>query len=286
MRLLAAAAGLLLAAVLAPLVITGMWAGSRVEHTRPYVATVAPLASDPALRRQFGEALGTAAAEKLAEKLPIGMPAGIGDLIRSTAVAVVNQPDFPAFWRRANAQVHRQFLAVMDGDGDPSGYVYVDATPLLHEIFGKLQEQGVPVESLVTVTLQIPVASDARLAQQRSRYHLLTALATYGPWLWGLIALASIAVATGWRGRLRVLAGAALAVAVGAVLVIVVRQPLTSYAGSHAGVGDTELVRLILRVVLDSLGPYARGFAVVGLPVAIAALLISLIPGRRRADTL
>ncbi|GAB4011149.1 hypothetical protein [Nocardioides ultimimeridianus] len=284
MRILAAAVGLLLAAVIAPLVISGMWTASKVEHTDAYVATVAPLASDPALRRQFGEALGTAAAEQLAERLPVGMPSSVGDLVRSAAVTVVNQPGFPAYWRRANRQVHRQFLDIMAGHGDPSGYVYVDATPLLHEIFGALQEQGLPVQSLVDVRLQIPVASDARLAQQRTRYHLVTGLAAYGPWLWALIVLASIAVAPGWRGRLRAVALAALGVAAGAVLVMVLRAPLTSYAASHSGVGDTDLVHLILRVVLDSLGPYARGFAVAALPVAIAALLVSLVPVGRRHD--
>lgn len=284
MRILAAAVGLLLATVLAPLVIAGRWTASKVEHTDAYVATVAPLAADPALRQQFGEALGTAAAEQLAQRLPVGMPSAGGDLIRSAAVAVVDQPGFPAYWRSANRQVHRQFLAIMDGRGDPSGYVYVDATPLLHEMFGKLQQQIPAVQALVGVRLEIPVASDARLARQRTRYHLVTGLAAYGPWLWGLVVLASIAIAPGWRGRLRALSGAALAVAVGAVVVMAARAPLTTYAADHAGVGDTDLVRLILRVVLDSLGPYARGFAVVALPVAIAALLISLVPTGRRDE--
>ncbi|HJQ04921.1 MAG TPA: hypothetical protein VJ872_05730 [Nocardioides sp.] len=284
MRILAAALGLLLATVLAPLVITGRWTATKVEHTDAYVATVAPLASDPALRQQFGQALGTAAAEQLAQRLPVGMPSSLGDLVRSTAVAVVNQPGFPAYWRSANRQVHRQFLAIMDGHGDPSGFVYVDATPMLHEMFGQLQEKGLPVQTLVDVRLQIPVASDARLAQQRGRYHLVTGLAAYGPWLWGLIVLAAIAIAPGWRGRLRAVSGAALAVAVGAVVVMAARAPMTSYAATHSGVGDTDLVHLILQVVLDSLGPYARGFAVVALPVAIAALLISLVPLGRRAE--
>lgn len=285
MRNLAATVGLVLAALLAPIVIGAMWMSSKVDHTDAYVATVAPLASDPALRREFGDALGAAAAEQLARRLPVGLPTSAGDLIRSSAVAAVDQPGFPAFWRKANRQVHRQFLALMHDDrADRSGFVYVDATPLLDRIYAQLAGQGLPVGSLSGVPLDIPVARASRLEQQRSRYELLTRTATYGPWLWALVVLASVAVATGWRGRLRAVAGAALGVAVGAVVLMLLPHPLTSYAASRAGVGDTALVRLILRVVLDTLGPYARPFAAVALPVALAALLVSLVPGRRRED--
>lgn len=285
MRNLAAAVCLVLAALLAPVVIGSTWTASKVDHTDAYVATVAPLASDPALRRQFGEALGTAAAEQLAQRLPVGLPSAAGSWIRTAAVAAVDQPGFPAFWRKANRQAHRQFLALMHDDRpDPSGFVYVDATPLLDLIYARLADKGLPVQTLAGVPLDIPVARTSRLEQQRSRYLLLTRTATYGPWLWGLLVLAGVALATGWRGRLRALAAAALGVAVGAVVLMLLPHPLTSYAASRAGVGDTELVRLILRVVLDSLGPYARHFAVVAVPVALAALLLSLVPRRHRDE--
>lgn len=284
MRLLGCVVALVLAAVLSPLVIGATWAASKVDHTDAYVRTVAPLAGDPALRREFGQALGTAAAEMLAQRLPAGAPSLAGEWIRSAAVAVVNQPGFPAFWRRANRAAHRQFLAVMHDDrADPSGFMYVDATPLLSGIFARLAQRGLPVDTLAGVPLEVPVASMSRLEQQRSHYLLLTRSARFGPWLWLLLVVAAVALATGWRGRLRAVAAAAVGVAVGAVLVMLAPDPLTSYAAARAGVADGDLTRLILRVVLDSLPSYARRFAAVALPVALVALLLSMVRfGRRR----
>lgn len=282
MRLLGSFVALLLATLIAPVVIAGMWTQNKVDHTPAYVATVQPLASDPALREQFGRALGTAVAELLAERSPVGMPPFAGDLIRASAVAVVNEPGFPAFWRKANRDVHRQFLAIMhEQPGDPTGLVYVDATPLLNDVFSRLADRGLPVQSLSGVPLRIPVATDARLEHGRAAYLWLNRVADIGPWVWVLLAGAAIALARGWRGRLRALALAAGGVGLAAIVLVLGRSAATAYAASHAGVGDTELVRLILTVVLRGLASYARGFALVAVPVALAALLVSLVPGRR-----
>jgi hypothetical protein len=282
-RLLGSAVALLLATLLAPVVIAGMWTQSKVDRTPAYVATVQPLASDPALREQFGDALGTAVAEMLAQRSPVGVPPYAGDLIRAAAVTVVNEPSFPVFWRRANRDLHRQFLAVMaQRPGDGTGLVYVDATPLLNDVFARLAGRGLPVQPLAGVPLRIPVATDARLERARPAYVWLNRVADVGPWLWLALVVVAVALAPGWRGRLRAVALAALGLAVVAVVLMVGRSSATSYAASHAGVGDTALVRLILDVVLHGLSSYARSFALLAVPVALVALLVSLVPARRR----
>lgn len=274
---------LLLATLLAPVVIVGMWTQAKVDHTPAYVATVQPLAEDPALREQFGNALGTSVAEMMAQRSPVGVPPFAGDLIRASAVAVVNQPGFPAFWRRANRDVHRQFLAIMNEQpGDRTGLVYVDATPLLNDVFARLAGKGLPVQSLAGVPLRIPVATDARLEHGRTAYVWLNRIADIGPWLWAVLVLAAIAIAPGWRGRLRAVALGSAGLAIAAIAIMLGRSAAMSYAASHAGVGDTALVRLILDVVLHGLSSYARTFALIAVPVALAALLVSLVPGRRR----
>ncbi|MCL2542517.1 MAG: hypothetical protein FWE71_08685 [Nocardioidaceae bacterium] len=287
MRILVATVGLVLAALLAPVVIVSMWAAHKVDDADAYVATVAPLASDPALRQQFGEALGTAAAEKLAQRSPIGVPAAAGGWIRTAAVGVVNQPGFPRFWRRANREVHRQFMAQMQNrSSNPTGYVYVDATPLLNQIFAQLADKGLPTQLLAGVPLQIPVAGMSRLEQQRTHYDWLMRTARYGPWVWLVLVVLSVLIAPGWRGRMRAIAFAAFGVALGGLLAMVSPHPLASYAASHAGVGDTALVHLLAKVVLDSLGRYGRPYLLVGVLVGLVALLLSLVPmsGRRRQD--
>ena len=282
-RPLLSVVALLLATVLAPIVIVGTWTQGKVAHTDAYVATVAPLASDPALREQFGNALGASVAEMLAERSPVGSPAFAGDLIKAAAVTVVNEPGFPAFWRKANRDVHRQFLAVMhERPADRSGLVFVDATPLLNDVFARLAERGLQVQPLAGTPLRIPVATDARLEHGRTAYTWLNRVARVGPFLWLALVAAAVALASGWRGRLRALAFGAGALAVVAIVVVAGRSAAESYAASHAGVGNTDLVRLLLGQVLDGLSTYARNIALIAVPVAIAALLGSLV-GRRPA---
>ncbi|GAB2972953.1 serine/threonine-protein kinase [Nocardioides montaniterrae] len=273
---------LLLATLLAPIVIVGMWTESKVAHTDAYVASVAPLAEDPALREQFGNALGASVAEMLAERSPVGSPPFAGDLIKAAAVAVVNEPGFPAFWRKANRDVHRQFLAVMhERPGDRTGLVFVDATPLLNDVFARLAQRGLQVQPLAGTPLRIPVATDARLEQGRTAYTWLNRVATLGPFLWLALVAGAVLLASGWRGRLRALAFGAGALAVVALVIIAGRSSAESFAASHAGVGNTDLVRLLLGQVLEGLSTYARNIALVAVPVALVALLGSLV-GRPR----
>lgn len=279
----------LLATVLVPLGITSTWLSLRVDTTPAYVDTVAPLAEDPDLREALAEEVADTTVAVLQERVPVGLPDTLRDDVRASTMRVVENEGFPEFWREANADMHRELLAIVheeDDRVDADGFVVIDLGPLVDAVIADFVEQVPGLDAVVDVpeqTLPVPVMTESRLEEVRGLYLLLEGLALWVPLLWAALVALAVAVAPGLRGRLRTAAACAVGVAVGGGLVLLGTTPVTDLVVDQVEAERRDLARLVVDVVVDSLAANATGFAVTGLVVGAVLLVVSLVVPRRPA---
>lgn len=287
MRLGLAAIAVVLATLLVPIGITASWLSLRVDNTQAYVDTVAPLAEDPDLRDALAEEVAAAAIDTLTGNVPAALlPDAFNDLVRASTKEVIESDGFPEFWRKANADTHREFLAIVherQEDVVADGYVIVDLRPLLDEVLADLAKDYpiIPVDQLPSTPLPLPVMPESKLEQARGAYQVVEGLAVWVPLLWIGLAAFAVVVTPGGRGRLRAGAACALGIAIGGVLVMLLASSGTDLAVDQIEPAKQDLARLVIEVVVSSLDNAALSAAVGGFVVGVALVAVSLL-GRRR----
>ncbi len=286
MRHALAAFAVVLSTLLVPIGITATWLSLRVDNTAAYVDTVEPLAADPELRNALAEEVAAAAVATLEGNVPLGLlPGGVDDIVRASTKDIVQSDGFPEFWRQANADAHREFLAIVherEEDVVADGYVVLDLRPLLDDVLADFAaEFGIPASMVPSAPLPVPVVAESRLEQARGGYQLLDALALWIPVLWAALIALALVVAPGLRSRMRTGAAGALGVAIGGVLVVLATSPTTDALVDQVDPAKQDLTRLVVEVVVDSLDDTALTAVVGGLVVAVALLAGSLLPRRR-----
>ena len=281
MRTFTATVTVLLATLVAPFAIAGTWLTARVDDRDEYVDTVAGLAHDPTVRRVLADAAADGAVRALQQHIPVGLPAAVREWAGAAATMVVESPEFPAFWRDANADLHDQVLAVLeDPDAPADGSITVDAGPLVALVLARLEDRGIPVGLLPDVALRVPVEKESKVAEAGPAYRAVDGVSRLLPFVWlGLVAIALI-VARGWRAEVRALGLALIGVALAAVGLMVAADPLAGAVLDRVAVERRELAGVLLDTVIGSLEPYVRGFLVAA-PVGLVLLLVGLWPGRR-----
>ena len=136
---------ILVAALLAPVSVIAIWAHDEVSNTDRYVATVAPLASDPIVQEAIVQRISSEifnrlqiatltkqAADALAEQ---GLPTRITDSLAALSTPLaesikkfvtdkirtfIKSPEFAAAWEAANREAHTGLVAVLSGEGSDS----------------------------------------------------------------------------------------------------------------------------------------------------------------------
>lgn len=230
-----------LAGLLAPVATVSGWARATLLDTDRYVAVVAPLAADPAVRslvtqRVTDAVLTSVDIEALADQavralVDRGVPAAVAEaargpavtegraLIRSTVAAVVASDAFAGLWATTNREVHAQLLAMLSGDQasglvlGADGTVSVHLGPLIAAAQAQLAAAGLTVDLTAAASDPlVPVLRSPALRQLRSTGRLVDTLGGWTPWLTGAAVAGAVAVAP---RRRRGPAQAAGAVAIG-----------------------------------------------------------------------
>jgi hypothetical protein len=188
---------LLVGAVAVPVATAGWWARETLIPADAYVATVAPLAHDKAVRSAVETALTrrTLAAVDQVPGVPEALGSRLDPVVRLAAHRVVASPSFAKVWRHANRDLHRQAVRVLAG-GQRSVQVgqgatvdvRLDLTDLVrHELETLHLPAGLP---LPRVEVSVPVGSVQGLHRARTGYRLVD---TWGRVL-PIVALALILV--------------------------------------------------------------------------------------------
>ncbi len=297
-------AGLLvtLAALMAPLSVLANWAHGQVEDTDRYIATVGPLAKDPAVQDAiaarveqvvFGYLDVDAATDQLvqaisAQDLPPRveatlqaaagpLAAGIRNFVSDRIHALVASDEFEQAWIAANRTAHSELVAALTGQGGDTiavdnGSVRVSLAALINTLKQQLSDAGFAIaDRIPEVQATFTILQSADLAKVQRMLRILDDLATWLPVV-GLVFLAAAIFIARDRRRMVLAAGLALAAAMlllGATLNII--RPIyldslpATVSQAAAGVVYDQIVSFI-RLAL-------RGVLVVALTVAVAAWL-------------
>jgi hypothetical protein len=204
---------IVVAVVLAPLSVVSVWARGEVTDTDRFVATVAPLAQDPAIQDAVAARITTeifqyidietlandavstitenrdlqprqaAALEALVGPITQGIESYTGDAVDK----VVTSQQFANAWAEANRAVHEQLTAALSGQyedkavGVENGQVVLDLGQVVEQVKQRLIDRGFSVASKIPSTQATIVLFDApNAASAQAAYSLLN---TVGFWL-------------------------------------------------------------------------------------------------------
>ncbi|MDP9208261.1 MAG: hypothetical protein M3O65_07135, partial [Actinomycetota bacterium] len=232
--------------VLAPLSVAAIWTRNQVTNTERYIATVTPLASDPAIQNAIADqitaqvftyidvqGLTNQAVDALAERglnptletqlraLAVPIANGVQSFTRSQVGKVVESDAFADAWVQANRVAHTELVRALTGEGGGSVTVENDTVSLnlaafIETVKQRLIDSGFSVaERIPTVNASFVLFQSEDITRVRSGFNLLN---TLGIWL-PIIALILLAIGVYVaKDHRRALIGAALGVAIGMVV--------------------------------------------------------------------
>jgi hypothetical protein len=245
-RTLVASLLIVLACVLAPLSVVAVWARNQVTNTDRYIATVSPLARDPAIQNAIADqitaqvftyidikglttqALDALAGRGLSPEVASQLQAlagpvadGVRSFTRAQVGKVVASDAFADAWVQANRVAHEQLVAALTGEGGgavtvENDTVSVNLAPFIQTVKARLVDGGFTVAARIPeVNASFVLFQSADITRARSAFHLLDTLGIWLPILTLVLLVIGVYVAKDHR---RALVGAALGVAIGMVL--------------------------------------------------------------------
>jgi hypothetical protein len=293
-----------LTAVLACAAVPALYLRSEVLDTDRYVATVTPLASDPAIQAEISnkvtaqiteavdvEGITREAMTELGNVAPraaaviSGLAPAIAEqtksLINSAVSRFVASPQFQDLWIQVNRVAHQGLINLATGNTggtvsiDESGTVTISTKEIIARVKTILIEQGVDLASRIPeVDAQITLLQSPELARAAEAIRTLDRTAPILAWLTVLSALGAIAVAPqGWRRRTTSRVGLALAGAM-AVLALGLAIGLDIFLGTiPSATVSPAAAQSLVDTLLTPLRTGVRFVFVLGLLIAVAAFL-------------
>ena len=232
--------------VLAPLSVVAIWTRNQVTNTDRYVATVAPLADDPAIQAAIADQITTqvfryidvqgltnevvnALSERgvpprLAtqlEALSVPIANGLEGFTRTQVTNVVQSDAFADAWVQANRVAHTELVKALTGEGGgtitvENDTVSVNLAAFIQVVKQRLVERGFTLaERIPEVQASFVLFQSADITRARSAFNLLNTLGVWLPVLAIVLLVLGVYVAKEHR---RALVGAAVGVAVSMVV--------------------------------------------------------------------
>ena len=293
-----------LTAVLAVVTVPALYLRSEVLDTDRYVATVAPLASDPAIQAEIANKVTTQITEavdiegitrdamtELGNVAPrvaaviTGLAPAIAEqtksLIHSAVSKFVATPQFQDLWIQVNRVAHQGIVNLATGNTggtvsiDASGTVTISTQEIIARVKSALLQQGVGIAARIPeVDRQIPILQSPELARAAQAIRTLDQTAPILAWLTALSAVGAIAVAPrGWRRRTTSKVGLGIAVAM-AVLALGLAIGLNIFLNTIPPDSvSPAAAQSLVDTLLTPLRTGLRFVFVVGLLIALAAFL-------------
>lgn len=295
-----AVALVVLASLLAPVTLVARYARDELLDTDKYVATVAPLAEDPALQAAVTDIVTTRLMDRLdvedlaRQALDALTEQGAPDAVTALAVPLADQVEgfvrtqvarflatqaFADLWEQANRAAHTQLDAALTGSGDgvvstDDGVVRVDLGEVVSRIQQRLEDRGFGLASNIpTVTASVTLVQSDELARAQDAVRWLDRVATALPLVILLLVGLAVAVAPGRRRAL------VWAIAGMTVTVLVVGLTVAAARSWYLESGNTRLpadaAESVIRTLLAPLRESFRATLLVGL----AVLLVLFVTG-------
>jgi len=299
-------------AVLSISTVLSRYVRAEILDTDRYVATVAPLATNPALRNEISakitdaifarvdiEGMTADALAAVTESVPAaqdrpridraieGLAPVIAqqarEFVDDTVRSFVHTDQFEELWLQANRTAHTALVAVVTGETGPesvtvdeNGTVSLSLQPMIENVKGRLVDRGFTfAEKIPAVDEEFVLFRSPELVRAQRAVDSLDKAADVLPWVTIAVALATIAAAPpGRRRRALVFVGLALATGmlVLALALIVARSIYLDRMPPDILMPDAA--GALIDAVLVPLRTSLRAVAVLGGVVALAAYLI------------
>jgi hypothetical protein len=238
---------IVVACVLAPLSVVAIWTRNQVTNTDRYVATVSPLASDPAIQNAIADqitaqvftyidirGLTTQATEALAQRG--NLPPRLADQLQAFAVPIANgvqsftrdqvgkvvaSDAFTNAWIQANRTAHAELVKALTGEGGgavtvENDTVSVNLAAFVQTVKAQLVASGFTLaERIPEVNASFVLFQSKDITRVRSGFNLLNTLGVWLPIIMLILLVLGVYVAKDHR---RALVGAAVGVAVSMVV--------------------------------------------------------------------
>jgi len=232
--------------ILAPISVVAVWTKNLVTDTDRYVATVQPLASDPAIQNAIAdkitaeifahldvagltnEAVDALASRGLPPRVATGLHAlagpmsdGVQSFVRTEVGKVVASEAFADAWLTANRAAHQALVAALTGQTREgitieNDTVSINLGPLIQEVKQRLVDRGFELASRIpNVNPSFVLVQSDYIARARGAFNLLNAIGNWLPVVSLIFLALGIYVAKGHR---RALVGVGLGLAAGMVV--------------------------------------------------------------------
>lgn len=204
---------LVLACLLVPLGALSTWSRYEIGDADNYVATMAPLASDPAVRSAVADAVTGA----VMEEIDVGpLQGAVESFVRDAAGSFTETAAYKTAWNAANRAAHDAVQRALSDDSD--GAVTIDLAPITQRIKQQLSDDGVPFASKIPVEhTEVTVMRSKDLGWLRQVIQLLQSAGLWLPVAAAVSAVGGV-LAAGRRRRAVVVAGLGIALAAGLLL--------------------------------------------------------------------
>ncbi|MGA4840706.1 hypothetical protein [Streptomyces sp. G45] len=206
-----AAALLALACLLVPFGAVATWARYEIEDTDRYVATMAPLASDAAVRAAVADAV----TDSVTKEIDAGpLQSAVESFVRDAVRSFTGTAAYRAAWDTANRAAHAAVRDALESGADNA--VTLDLAPITKQVKRQLDADGVPFADRIPVRhTRITVMRAEDLGDFRKGFRMLQVAGLWLPVAAVVLAAGGILLAV---RRRRAVAATALGTALGAAL--------------------------------------------------------------------
>jgi len=276
--------------------VLAVWGRNQVLNTDRYLATVVPLAAEPAIQDEISKKVSAAiiakldAADRAKEALPtqagfLATPIGdaVNTMVTKRTAKFVHSDSFQKLWKELNRVGHQQLVDILNGTGGKAlavndGKLQLNLGQVVDEVRTRLVDAGLTiVTAMPPITLVVDIADAQGIEKARTVVHRLDQLANILPFL-ALACLTGAALLS--RRRLR----STVLVAEGLMFSMVLVRLALAVAGRLAvdQVPTSSASPDAVRAFYQQLTTFLRdGVVVIGLVAAlVAGLLVVIAPIR------
>ncbi|MGW2860627.1 hypothetical protein [Streptomyces sp. SDr-06] len=277
MRSFLSAVLIVLAAVLVPLGAIAAWAKTEIADSDRYVAAMAPLAGNGAVRDE----VAARATDAIMKNIDVGpLQASVASLIGGAVRSFTTTSAFRGVWNTANRAAHASVVSALTENGGGND-VRIDLAPAIQQIKTELEAQGVPFANEIPVEkTDLTVVESTKLGPVRTVFRWLRRIGVWGAV--ACLAAAGSAVLVAVRRR-RALIGVGVGLAVGAaVLRVLVAVGRSLTLDGLPADSDPSAAGAVYDALTDFLSTAAWGVLAFGLALALAAWLAGRLGKRGR----
>ncbi|GAA2419060.1 hypothetical protein GCM10010388_02270 [Streptomyces mauvecolor] len=268
---------IVLAAVLVPLGAIAAWAKTEIGSSDRYVAAMAPLAGNRAVRGEVAAKVTDA----IMRNIDVGpLQASVASLIGGAVRSFTTTSAFQDVWNTANRAAHASVVSALTHNGDGND-VRIDLAPAIRQIKTELEARGVPFANEIPVEhTDLTVVESTRLGPVRTVFRWLRRVGVWGAVV--CLAAAGGAVAVAVRRR-RALIGVGIGLAVGAaVLHVLVAVGRSLTLDGLPADSDPSAAGAVYDALTDFLSTAAWAVLAFGLALALGAWLAGRLGKRGR----